>query len=340
MANNDELFQQFIDDFKKLDLSSLDELYSQFHDFYLEQEFDKFFKKEIHDIQSQHIVCPDCGCEHITKAGFDQFGDQRYKCHNHECKRITFTLKRNTLMYYSKSSKQQWLIFFECLFHGETIKTTMDKVGICENTVLAWRHKTMYLIFKMLEHDKLEGEVEMDETLFGYHTKGKFKEIDVEKTKRRGISGDKISVACAVDEKGKMIIRVINRGRATSKSLIDTFDGYIDKSNLVISDSLRSYHKVQKTLGYEWIKIPSGKSSYKGYTLDRTNSLHGNLKMYIGHLRGVSVSFLQGYLSLYELIHRYPRYYQRKSYRDIVLKILTTTMHYRGSDFDETFSYV
>ena len=62
--------------------------------------------------------------------------------------------------------------------------------------------------------------------------------------------------------------------------------------------------------------------------------------MYIGHLRGVSVSFLQGYLSLYELIHRYPRYYQRKSYRDIVLKILTTTMHYRGSDFDETFSYV
>lgn len=257
MANNDELFQQFIDDFKKLDLSSLDELYSQFHDFYLEQEFDKFFKKEIHDIQSQHIVCPDCGCEHITKAGFDKFGDQRYKCHNHECKRITFTLKRNTLMYYSKSSKQQWLIFFECLFHGETIKTTMDKVGICENTVLAWRHKTMYLIFKMLEHDKLEGEVEMDETLW-----------------------------------------------------------------------------------YEWIKIPSGKSSYKGYTLDRVNSLHGNLKMYIGHLRGVSVSFLQGYLSLYELIHRYPRYYQRKSYRDIVLKILTTTMHYRGNDFDETFSYV
>ena len=62
--------------------------------------------------------------------------------------------------------------------------------------------------------------------------------------------------------------------------------------------------------------------------------------MYIGHLRGVSVSFLQGYLSLYELIRRYPRYYQRKSYRDIVLKILTTTMHYRGNDFDETFSYV
>lgn len=101
----------------------------------------------------------------------------------------------------------------------------------------------------------------MDETLFGYHTKGKFKEIDVEKPKKRGISEDKISVACAIDEKGK-IIKIINRGRTTSKSLIDIFNGYINKSNLAISDSLRSYHKVQKTLGYEWIKMPSGKSSY------------------------------------------------------------------------------
>lgn len=243
-------------------------------------------------------------------------------------------------MYYSKSTKQQWLIFFECLFHGETIKTTMDKVGICENTVLAWSHKTMYLIFKMLEYEKMEGEVEMDETLFGYHMKGKYCEVSTEKTKKRGISQDKISVACAIDEKGHTIIRVINRGRATSKSLIETFKGYIDENNLVISDSLRSYHKLQKELGYQWIKIPSGKSSYKGYTLKAINTLHGNLKMYIGHLRGVSVSFLQGYLSLYELIQRYPRYYQRKSYRDIVLKILTTPMPYRGYDFDETFPYV
>ncbi len=339
MANNDALFQQFINNFKKLDLDALDDLYSQFHDYYLNEEFDKFFHKEINQIQSQHIVCPDCGCELITKAGFDQFGAQRYKCHNQECNRRTFTLKRNTLMYYSKSSKQQWLLFFECLFNLETVKTTMNKVGICENTVLAWRHKTMYLIFKMLEHDKLMGEVEMDETLFGYHIKGKATEIDVDRPKKRGISKDKISVACAIDEMNNTIIKVINRGRATSKALIDTFEGYIDESNLVISDSLRSYHKVQKTLGYKWNKIPSGKSSYNGYTLERINSLHGNLKMYIGRLRGVSVSFLQGYLSLYELLKRYPRYYQRDSFRSMVLKILTTSMPFRGYDFDGDFHY-
>lgn len=90
---------------------------------------------------------------------------------------------------------------------------------------------------------------------------------------------------------------------------------------------------------YKWIKIPSGKSSYKGYTLPRINSLHGNLKMFIGHLRGVSATYLQGYLSLYELLERYPRYYQRKSFRTIVKKILTERMPYRGYDFDDTFSY-
>lgn len=338
MANNNPTFQQFIDEFENLDMGSLDSLYHQFHDFYLQQEYDKFFKEELWHIQSQNIICPDCGCQHITKAGFDQFGDQRYKCHNPQCKRITFTLKRNTLTYYSKCTKQQWLLFFECLFNKETVKTTMDKVGICENTVLAWRHKTMYLIYKMMEHNHLKGEVQMDETLFGYHTKGKSSEIGTS-VKKRGISKDKISVACAIDEEGQRIIEVINRGRATSQSLINVFKGYIDKSNTVISDSLRSYHQVQKELQYEWIKIPSGKSSYKGYTLERINSLHGNLQMYISHLRGVSVSYLQGYLSLYELLQRYPRHYQRKSFRDIVIKILTTTMPYRGYDFDDTFSY-
>ena len=338
MAYNDMMFQQFIDNFKELDMDSLNSLYLQFHDFYLNQEYEKFFKDEINDFQSQDIICPDCGCKHVTKVGFDQFGDQRYKCHNPKCKRTTFTLKRNTLTYYSKCTKQQWLIFFECLFNKETVKTTMDKVGICENTVLAWRHKTMYLIFKMLEHNHMKGDVQIDETLFGYHTKGKATEIDVS-IKKRVISNDKISVACAIDEDGQMIIKVINRGRPTSQSLINAFKGYIDKSNTVMSDSLRSYHQLQKELQYEWIKIPSGKSSYKGYTLQRINSLHGNLKMFIGHLRGVSVTYLQGYLSLYELLERYPRYYQRKSFRTIVKKILTTSMPYRGYDFDDTFSY-
>lgn len=342
MANYYNDFEEFKTKFKNLPIEDLDNLNQLFKDFYLSQEYDTYFKDKIYSTLSETIVCPICGSSHVVKAGFDAKGDQRYKCMNHECKRKTFTLKCDTLTYYSKCTKQQWLTFFECLFHKETVRVTMDKVGICENTVLAWRHKSMYLIYKMLEHNQFEGLVEMDETLFGVHIKGKELEVEVEdkpKSKKRGISSDKISVACAIDEQNHIVMKVINKGRATSKNLIDAFSGIITKNNTVVTDSERSYHKVQKEFDYEWIKIPSGKSSYAGYDLQRVNTLHGNIKKFIGQMRGVSVTFLQGYLSLYELIHRYPRFYQRTSFRDIVFKILTTPMPYRGYDFDEDFSY-
>lgn len=342
MANYYDDFMDFKEKFSQLSISELDQLNTLFHDFYLTQESKIYFDQHIDELRGSLVVCPVCGTTHVCKAGFDHKGAQRYKCLNDDCERKTFTLKCNTLTYYSKCTMQQWLTFFECLLHQETVAVTKEKVGICENTVLAWRHKTMYLIYKMLQHDKFNGLVEMDETLFNVQTKGKGSEVNTEeenRIKKRGISSDKISVACAIDENNHIILKVIDRGRATSKKLIETFKGIIDGTNTVVSDSLRSYHLVQKELGYTWIKIPSGKSSYDGYTLQRINSLHGNLKMFIRRMRGVSVTYLQGYLSLYELLHRYPRYYQRPSFRDIVVKILTTPMLYRGYDFTEDFSY-
>lgn len=115
---------------------------------------------------------------------------------------------------------------------------------------------------------------------------------------------------------------MINQGRPTSQSLINVFKGYIDHTHTVVSDSLRSYHKLNKELQYKWIKIPSGKKSINGYTLDAINTLHRNLKMFIGRHREVSANYLQGYLALYELVSRYPRYYQPVSFRSIVKSIL------------------
>ena len=130
-------------------------------------------------------------------------------------------IKTNTLTYYNKSKKSQWLIFFGFLLGNKTVKTTADKVGICENTVLAWRHKTMYLIYKMIEHDKMKGLIHLDETFFDCIYKGR-ESIEIT-DKKRGISNDKIGVSYAIDEANHIIMKVISQGKPTANSLIEIF---------------------------------------------------------------------------------------------------------------------
>ena len=40
---------------------------------------------------------------------------------------------------------------------------------------------------------------------------------------RRGISKDKIGIACAIDEDGNYVVHTADRGRPTSSTLIDIF---------------------------------------------------------------------------------------------------------------------
>lgn len=67
----------------------------------------------------------------------------------------------------------------------------------------------------------------------------------------------------------------------------------------MISDSLRSYHRLMKELKVDWKKIPSKKNSIDGYTLDKTNGLHSSIKHYLYSMRGVGAKYLQNYVSLF-----------------------------------------
>lgn len=329
MANLNEMLKQF----DNLTIDELDSLKTTFFNFYYQKEYDIFFKKEIELEKSKLIVCPTCGSTHVVKCGKDQFGDQRYACKNEECKRKTFTLKADTLTYYSKRSKKNWLTFFECLFNKDSLKLTALKCSICKRTALAWRHKSMYLIYKMLTHVAFQGLTVIDETFVNIANQGLLGLGQKKRPSKRGISKNKVGIACGIDEKGNILLKVINDGRPTSKSLVNVFNGYLDSSNTVVSDSLRSYHKLHETLQYEWIKIPSGKKSYNGYTLDEVNDLHGNIKMFLSQYRGINKTFLPGYLALFELLRRNGDYYQDSKFREIVKNILVTPLKHRGDYF-------
>jgi len=40
----------------------------------------------------QEIVCPDCGSNHIRKAGYSASGERRYRCDNSDCPTKSFML--------------------------------------------------------------------------------------------------------------------------------------------------------------------------------------------------------------------------------------------------------
>lgn len=57
-----------------------------------------------------------------------------------------------------------------------------------------------------------------DETYLSYEQEGYVKKG------KRGISEDKIGIACAIDKHGNTVLAVADRGRPLSKTLIEIFD--------------------------------------------------------------------------------------------------------------------
>lgn len=206
MTNQNDFLNTLTAQFNNLNIDELVVLKEQFNVFYYEKQFNDYFIIEITNEKSTNVVCPYCGSPHVIKHDKDQFGNQRYLCKNSDCKKHTFSLKTNRLLYYSKSNKSQWLLFFECLFNKDSV----------------WRYKTMYLIYKMFEHNKMTGLVSLDETFFDCVLKGidKEPEIEVETKKKRGISNNKIGVACAIDEANQIDFKS-NQSRLPNSSGIN-----------------------------------------------------------------------------------------------------------------------
>lgn len=170
-----------------------------------------------------------------------------------------------------------------------------EKCNIHKTTAFYWRHKILDRMNDIVNKQVLKGNVEIDETLVPVA----FKEKIAEAPKKRGISENKINIACGIDKHNHIRCIVSERGRITSKALIKIYKDFIEDQSIMISDSLRSYHKLVKEIDVIWKKIPSKKKEIEGYTLDKVNALHSSIKHYLYQLRGVGAKYLQNYISLF-----------------------------------------
>lgn len=184
----------------------------------------------------------------------------------------------------------------------------------------------MYVLNELINKKQLSKKIALDETYLTYQAKGFVNQ------NRRGISKDKIGIACAIDEHGNYVVHTADRGRPTSSTLIDIFKNTIRPGSIVISDSQRSYHQLMDALNIKWIKIPSGEKSKDGYTLEMVNRLHDRIKAFFRGKRNVMTHYLQGYLALFQYSELHTMMIGSKMFQDEFMKINNILSGVRNKD--------
>ena len=268
------------------------------------------------------LICPHCHNKYIVKNGKNK-NVQRYLCKT--CKK-SFVQSTHTPIFSSKKDISLWVKFIECLVNQYSIAKTARILKISVSTAFSWHHKILDAIRENYKCLNLHDKIECDETFFqesfkGNHSRDGF--VMPRKahkrwgeSKLRGISKEKVCVLTALDDNDDFYVAPITMGKPSSNDLIRSVGKIINPKSIFITDSLYSYKTLSSYCKLNHIAIPKGKHSFKGFNIQRINSIHSNIKRFISVYRGVSTKYLANYLSLFKYIfdkiQEYPLFIQGK----------------------------
>ncbi len=252
---------------------------------------------------SKGKVCPHCASEMVVRNGKYK-GKQRYICKS--CKK-TFSDFTYSPMAHSKKPIDKWLEYAKCMIMGYSIRKSAEVVDINIATAFFWRHKILEAVKTYMGFGSVEGVIEADETFFPISFKGNHKKSKTftmprephkrgEKSVKRGISKEKVCVACAVDRTGNIIMDLICLGRMTHKQLEGFYGGHVGDSSIFCTDSHKSYIKFTQNLGLDHKRVKTGHYKEGLYHIQHINSLHSKLKKWIKIFNGVATKYLSNYL--------------------------------------------
>lgn len=88
-----------------------------------------------------------------------------------------------------------------------------------------------------------------------------------------------------------LIIEPLCKGRMTHKELERLYKGHIGESSILCTDSHKSYIKFATDLNLDHKRIKTGKHKEGIYHIQHINSLHSNLKKWMGRFNGVASKY-------------------------------------------------
>ena len=247
------------------------------------------------------IKCPYCKGKTIKYGTKNNI--QRYKCL--ECNR-TFSNTTNTITYKTHFRFNKWIKFIHCELLGLTIVQTAKEIDVTEPTVFSWRHKLYAAIGKVKQNIVLEGKVQIDATFTSINLKGTKPQNMPRTSKKRGGTSSsggishKVCIMCAIDESENMMIEIVGVG-SEDKDKMRKIGYKLRDCTTLISDSKQAFRWWTKDNQKKSITIKSY-AEYKnqwGYTINKVNQLHSEIKEMISELHGVYIRHLQGYLDMF-----------------------------------------
>ena len=251
---------------------------------------------------SNNFKCPHCQSTKINKNGTAHKNLPQFICRN--CKK-TYTIRTNTIFYYSKKNIALWREYIELFSQGLALRKIVIEMNnkISLPTAFYWRHKILEVMKNFDNHDKLDGIVEADETYFNESQKGN-KNITNRKPRKRGFSSEnrivgvshnKVCVLTALDRNKHSFNKPVGYGKV-NKEQVAILQHRIKDNSILITDGDKSY-KVLKDIKLKQLKF--GKVQSKVYHLNNINNFHSKLKQFMSRFNGVATKYLDNYVNYF-----------------------------------------
>lgn len=242
--------------------------------------------------------CPACGARGAARDGRTAAGHARYRCRS--CGRRYSSLS-GTVFESSKSDLATWALFVELMTWNVPLDCIAEVCGISHETAFEWRHRVFAAVSGYQDRIVLSGRVWLDETYISdtdlSHGYGE--------ARRRGLSGQKLCIAVAIDARKDPVAKVCGHGKPSSKRMRGAMSAHIAPGSTLVHDMEKSHGALVRELGLvsEAYRADCTDPVYLE-CMSLVNNLCSWLKRYLWRFTGMAPENLQLYLDWYVYLFR------------------------------------
>lgn len=262
-------------------------------------------KKEIEFVNANCLTsCHHCGSADTMRFGKTDSGIQVFKCKS--CSR-KFNALTNTPFDSRRIPMSEWVEFLLHLIEFHTVRSSAFDNRNAHTTGKYWLEKTFMMLEGIQDAIVLRDRVWIDEKELTVVTKELKRKPDGRLY--RGISRNKICVACAVDSHGNSVCVSVGAAKLTSDSAVRAYGGHIAPGSTLVHDDEPSHKALIDSLGLRDECHPTKET--KGLADDRNplrriNRFHFFMGRFFASHGGYDRKKLQGWLNLFWLLMNKP----------------------------------